>query len=89
MIAVFVEGFNPFARWLLLAYVLFAAGIAIGRFLIAEWIDRVRLAAVAAPDAGSAELTALLDEPRVRYATVVFWLVIAALIFVMIMKPLA
>ncbi len=89
LIAVFLEGFNPFARWLLLAYVLFVAGIAIGRFLIAEWIDRVRGAALAAPDSGSPELTALIDETRVRYGLVVFWLVIAALVFVMILKPLA
>lgn len=89
LIAVFVENFNPLARWLVIAYVLFIAGIAIGRLLIAEWIDRVREAAVAASDAGSPELTALLDETRVRYATVVFWLVIAALVFVMILKPLA
>jgi hypothetical protein len=33
------------------------------------------------------KLAALLDAPSVRYAVLGFWLLIAALVFVMIMKP--
>ena len=35
----------------------------------------------------SAELLSLLDAQSVRYAIAAFWLLIAALVFVMIMKP--
>ncbi|HJP71165.1 MAG TPA: hypothetical protein VJ975_05550 [Candidatus Limnocylindria bacterium] len=86
LIAIFVEHFDPFAGWLLLAYPLFVAGILTGLLGIARWAERVRVATATATQ-GDPEVIALLDTPSVRYATAVFWLLIAALVFVMIMKP--
>ena len=86
LIAIFVEGFNPFAGWLLLAYPLFVAGILVGALGIGRWAERVRVATASA-EAPSAEVLALLDAPSVRYAIAAFWLLIATLVFVMIMKP--
>ena len=89
LIAIFAEGFNPFAGWLLLAYPLFALGIAVGGLGIGRWSAKVREVSAAAPDAGSPELTAVLAAPSVRYAVAAFWLIIATIIFVMILKPFA
>ena len=41
LIAIFVEAFNPFAPWLLLAYPLFIAGVLVGYLGIGGWGDRV------------------------------------------------
>ena len=41
LIAIFVEAFNPFAPWLLLAYRLFIAGVLVGYLGIGRWGDRV------------------------------------------------
>ena len=87
--AMVVEGFNPFAGWLLLAYPLFVAGILVGALGIARGHARVLAATASAPDSGTPELAELLASPAPRYATVIFWLIIATLIFVMIMKPLS
>jgi hypothetical protein len=86
LISVFVEGFNPFAPWLLVTYVLFAAGIAVGAMGIGRWATRVADLAAAAPDAGSPELFSTVHEKWVRYAVWAFWMLIAALVFVMITK---
>lgn len=89
LISIFVEGFDPFQPWLLLAYPLFAAGILVGAFGIGRWASRVHDAAADAPDAGSPALAAAIEDSSVRIALVAFWLLIASIVFVMVMKPLS
>jgi uncharacterized membrane protein len=89
LIAIFAEGFNPFQAWLLLAYPLFVLGILVGALGLGRWTTRVRLAAADAPDGGSPALAAALADPTARRAFIVFWLLIVAIIFVMITKPLS
>lgn len=88
LIAVFVHGFNPFAPWLLLAYPLFVAGMLVGALVTGPWIGRVAEAA-AAGDPPTADLDAAVDDPRGRIGQVVFWMLIAAIVFVMVVKPLS
>ena len=89
LIAVFVHGFNPFAPWLLLAYPLFVAGMLVGALVTGPWVGRVAEAAGAAGDQPSTELDAAVDDPRGRTGQVVFWVLIAAIVFVMVVKPLS
>ena len=89
LIAIFVNQFNPFAPWLLLAYPLFVAGILTGVVGIGPWADRVREAAATSGDETSPELEAAIANPRGRYAQIGFWLVVAAIVFVMVVKPLS
>lgn len=89
VIAIFVNGFNPFAPWLLFAYPLFVAGILTGAIGIGPWADGVRAAAASSGDTTSAEMEAAIANPRGRYAQIAFWLVTAAIVFVMVVKPLS
>ena len=89
IIAIFVHGFDPFAPWLLLAYPLFVVGLAIGAGVTGPWVGRVARAAAASGEQPSAELEAEIGDPRARYGLVVFWLLVAAIIFVMVVKPLS
>jgi hypothetical protein len=86
--AMVVERFNPFAPWLLMAYVLFAAGVLIGALAIGRWSERLAEAAHAAPDDGSPAFRAIAQDPAPRRAHLAFWAVIAAIVFVMVVKPL-
>jgi hypothetical protein len=89
VIAIFAEGFNPFAPWLLLAYPLFIAGMLVGYLGIGRWGDRVFAAATASGDSGSDELEAAVTDWRGRVALVALWALIAAIVFVMVIKPFA
>lgn len=89
IIAIFVNDFDPFAPWLLFAYPLFVAGILTGAFGIGPWADRVARAAAESGDPASPELEAAIADPRGRYAQVGFWMVVAAIVFVMVVKPLS
>jgi hypothetical protein len=87
LIAIVVHGFNPFAPWLLLAYPLFVMGILTGALGIGPWADRVREAAESSGDITTDELEAAIANPRARYAQIAFWLIVAAIVFVMVAKP--
>jgi hypothetical protein len=87
--AIFVNNFNPFAPWLLFAYPLFVAGILTGALGIGGWADRVLAAASATGDGASAQLETAVMSSRGRNSLILFWLITAALIFVMVMKPLS
>jgi hypothetical protein len=89
VVAIFAEGFNPFAPWLLLAYPLFIAGMLVGYLGIGRWGDRVFAAATATGDSASAELEAAVTDWRGRVALLALWALIAAIVFVMIIKPFA
>lgn len=86
--AIFVHGYNPFAAWLLLAYPLFVAGILTGALGVGPWAERV-IAAASSGDGASEQLDAAVQSARGRNAMILFWLVTAAIVFVMVMKPLA
>jgi hypothetical protein len=88
LIAIFAEGFNPFAPWLLLAYPLFVAATLVGYLVIGRWGDRV-FAAANAGDSASADLEAAVTDWRGRAGLLTLWVLIAALVFVMIIKPFA
>jgi hypothetical protein len=89
VIAIFVHGFDPFAPWLLLAYPLFVAGILTGALGIGPWADGVSAAAADSGDTASPALVAAIASPRGRNAAVAFWVVVAAIIYVMVAKPLS
>lgn len=89
VIAIFVNGFNPFAPWLLLAYPLFVAGILTGALGIGPWAEGVIRAAASSGEIASPELEAAIANPRGRTAQIAYWLVVAAIVFVMVMKPLS
>ncbi len=89
VIAIFVNGFNPFAGWLLLAYPLFVGGILTGQFGVGPWAEGVIAAAATSGDEGSAELDAAVASPRGRNSMILYWLLVAAIVFVMVVKPLA
>ena len=89
VIAIFVNGFNPFAPWLLLAYPLFVVGILTGAVGVGPWAEGVIAAAASSGDSTSPELEAAINSPRGRNALVLFWAVLAAIVFVMVVKPLS
>ena len=89
LVAILVEAFNPFAPWLLLAYPLFIAGMLVGYLGIGRWGDRVFAAASASGDSASAELEAAVTDWRGHVALIALWALIAAIVFVMIIKPFA
>lgn len=79
LIAVFTGGFDPFAPWLLLAYVLFIAAMVTGGVVSGPWQTRVyELALKSAVESPSQELAAAFHERRARAA-----------IFDMVIKPLS
>jgi hypothetical protein len=88
VVAIFVNSFNPFAPWLLLAYPLFVAGLLVGNFVTGAWIARVTAAANAA-DWSSADLDAIVADRGALIGQVAFWLIAGAIIFVMVVKPLS
>jgi hypothetical protein len=89
VIAIFLNDFNPFAPWLLFAYPLFVSGILTGALGIGPWADAVIRAAATSGEAASPELEAAIADRRGRLAQVGFWVVVAAIVFVMVVKPLS
>ena len=87
VIAIFVNNFNPFAPWLLLAYPLFIGGILTGALGIGRWADGVVASAAAKGDGASAELEDAVMSSRGRNSLILFWVITAAIVFVMVMKP--
>ena len=75
------------APWLLITYVLFVLAIVTGIFFSDPWVARLRAAAVASGDAPNAELSAVIDEPRAKYASALLMLTTVVIIFLMVYKP--
>lgn len=75
------------APWLLTTYVLFILAIVTGIFFTDPWVARLRTAAVASGDAPSAELSAVIDEPRAKAASAWLMLTVVVIIFLMVFKP--
>ena len=64
-------------------------GLLLGFLVTGPWVGRVAAAAAASGVEPSAELEFELTDPRARYAAIVFWALIVAVVFVMVVKPLS
>jgi hypothetical protein len=87
-VAIFVNGFDPFQPFLLIAYVLFILATIVGAVITTPWFKKVTLLAAESPDAApSPELSAALDDPRARFTDWFDPIIILAFLFDMIVKP--
>src|ERR1700674_2522397 len=88
ILAIFTNGWNPFAPFLLIAYAMFVLTGITGTTINGPWQKRVTKFAAESPDgAPSPELSAALNDPRMK---VIDWfdrLIIVAFVFDMIVKP--
>jgi hypothetical protein len=84
IVAIFVHRFDPFATWLVLAYILFVLGLVLGNVVNGAWSARV----TAAADEPEPAIEIAVSDPRAG-SGVVFWLIVAALVFLMVAKPFA
>ena len=87
LLAVFANAFDPFAPWLLIAYVVFIIAMALGAIVVGPWAARVGEAVQRSGGAPSSELTTLLADPRIE---AVFWidlLILVVIVFDMVVKP--
>ena len=75
------------APWLIATYVLFVIAMLTGALLTDPWVGRLREAAVASGDAGSAELSTVIDEPRAKIASAWLMLTLVVIIALMVFKP--
>ena len=88
VVAIFVNGFDPFRPFLLIAYALFIIATIVGAVITTPWFKRVTQLAAESPEASpSAELSAALDDPRARFTDWFDPLIILAFLFDMIIKP--
>lgn len=85
LIAAVTGQINPFAPWLLLAYGAFALAMAIGGLVTDPWVTRLGQAAAAG---GPEELRTVVEDPKARLGTVALMALLAALVFIMVVKPL-
>lgn len=87
IVAALVGSFDPFAPWLISAYVLFVIAMAVGG-QIGAWAQRVGMAAAASPtEAPSAELQAAIDDPRAAILRYLNWAIVIGFIALMVFKP--
>jgi hypothetical protein len=75
------------APWLLATYVLFVVAMATGILFSDPWVGRLRTTAAASGDAPTAELQAVIDEPRAKIASAWLMLTIVVIIALMVFKP--
>ena len=75
------------APWLIATYVLFVIAIVTGSLFADPWVGRLRAAAVASGDAPSAELEAVIEEPKAKIASAWLMLTIVLIISLMVFKP--
>jgi len=88
VVAIFVNGFDPFQPFLLIAYALFIIATIVGAVISTPWFKKVTQLAAESPEASpSAELSAALDDPRARFTDWFDPLIILAFLFDMIIKP--
>ena len=87
LLAAWVGSMNFLAPWLIAAYVLFVTATVVGTLFTDPWVARLRTAAVASGDAPSAELIAVIDEPRSKVASAFLMLLVVVIIAIMVFKP--
>jgi hypothetical protein len=87
-LAVFAGGFDLFAPWLVIAYVVFAIGALAGAAVVAPWQRKVAAAAATSPEgAPSPALAALLRDRKPTYAMLIDFVTVVGTLFAMVMKP--
>jgi hypothetical protein len=90
VVAALTGQINLLAPWLLLAYVAFVSATAIGILVSDPWVGRLESAATAAADGGPSDaLQAVIDDPVARAGTWALMFLVAALVFLMVVKPFA
>jgi hypothetical protein len=88
IVAIFTNGFNPFAPFLLIAYALFILATVVGITFNNPWFNRVVKLSAESPDAApSPALTAALHDRTIGWVNWFDRLVIVAFVFDMIVKP--
>ncbi|HSC27792.1 MAG TPA: hypothetical protein VLD67_10990 [Vicinamibacterales bacterium] len=88
VVAIFANGFNPFAPFLLIAYALFILATVVGIVITNPWYKAVTKLAAESPDeAPSTELSAALHDRRMEWADWFDRAIILAFIFDMVVKP--
>jgi hypothetical protein len=88
IIAAIAVPYNLLAPWLIIAYVLAAASSYIGAAIVGKWAASVgRAAAMNQGDAPSLELQQLIGDKRAAQAIYANAAIIAAIVFVMVIKP--
>ena len=76
------------APWLISAYLLVAVAFVIGVTITDPWVGRLETAAAASPgNEPSPELVAVIEDRRALVATAGLMTAIAAIVFVMVVKP--
>ena len=88
IVAIFTNGFNPFAPFLLIAYALFILATVVGIVITDPWYKAVTKLSAESPDeAPSTELSAALHDRRMEWVDWFDRVIILAFIFDMIVKP--
>ena len=81
--AIVVHRFDPFATWLLVSYVLFIVGLTLGNVVNGRWAARV----TAAADEPDPALETAVADPSGPIGIAVFWVLVGAIVFLMVVKP--
>jgi len=90
VIAALTGQIDLLAPWLILAYVAFVGAILIGVLISDPWAERLGRAADASPEGEASEaLRIVIGDPVARGATWALMGVIAAMVFIMVVKPLS
>lgn len=90
VIAALTGQISLLAPWLILAYVAFAGAMAIGFLVTDPWLGRLERAAWASPvEQASDDLLRVIADPAARMGTWALMALVATLIFLMVVKPLA
>lgn len=81
-------GQNLLAPWLIIAYLLFAAAMAIGIVENAPWGRKIGALLATTPDGPlTPEVRAMFTDQRVVTLTIVDYVIVVALLFDMVVKP--
>jgi hypothetical protein len=90
IVAALAGQINLLAPWLLLAYAAFVAATLIGIFVTDPWAARLEAAATATAEGDSSgALETVIGDPVARAGTWALMLLVAALVFLMVVKPFA
>lgn len=90
IVAAITGQINVLAPWLILAYVAFVAATLVGIFVSDPWTARLAAAAEAsADDTPSDALRSIIADPVASAASWALMALVAALVFLMVVKPFA
>jgi hypothetical protein len=87
LLAAWAGEMNFLAPWLIASYVLFVTAIVVGALFSDPWVGRLKTTAVASGDAPTAELEAVIDEPRAKAASAALMVILLVMIGLMVFKP--